>query len=184
MKVLSSEVRVQKEDGAYFSPVIESTRDIASANDQTLMDTCIGELFVRGAIPELIVKDHTILKGVDRLYICNGDGASVRSFTGTALAHLLQMKGSSPSFFLGLGRDQPQTPIKLFSFRIERGGTAPAVTLTIMAAVPMEHGLIILDGTGLMTGHFRYAGNAYDREKFHTNLLDYLEAVRGSSSVP
>jgi len=144
-------VRVMKESGAEF---------------QAAKENCVGELFVRDAVPAVRLLDHRITGGITSLYVCGERADTVYYFSAKEPASfrpILQLSGFHSSDWFGINKQHPNYA---------------TVTITLFGVVELGRGLIVCDGTGLMIGGNSFRGNAYDWPIMRKNILDYDSTSR------
>lgn len=125
----------------------------------------IGELFVRGVIPEVKIADHKLTQGVQILYVGAAYDDGVFGLHPIAGEHV-------PLLSLGpickYDNGHYDSWLKIGSNPECSKSIAP-----IIVAVSDGKGVIVFDGTGLMLGKNSFEGNSYDFEKYYSNLLNY-----------
>ena len=144
----------------------------------------IGELFVKGLLPNIVIEEHGITQGVNSIYVGPmtddqlGRG-TVRIFEPKAGRTFTPILRLGYAYFLnetGAGsiwiNNQAQYKERTKNWKKSNLSSELA---TIFGVVELGSGLIVIDGTGLMLGKNGLNGNTYDWPKMYQNILGYAK---------
>lgn len=148
-------VNVVKESGASFGKE-EKTGEI------------IGELFVKGVLEAIEIRDHPITLGIRSLYV--GPVGCTKNLGGL---YYFESKGTpiTPILRLGYGFNAVNGSIGLFVN--QRLSNTDSFIAVIYGVVEFGKGLIVLDGTGMILGANSFKGYTYDWPRLYDNLLGW-----------
>jgi hypothetical protein len=144
----------------------------------------IGELFVKGLLPNIVIEEHGITQGVNSIYV----GPMMDDQLGRGIVRIFEPKAGrtfTPVLRLGYAyyvnetgtgsiwiNNQAQFKDRTKSWRKSNLSSELA---TIFGVVELGSGLIVIDGTGLMLGKNGLNGNTYDWPKMYQNILGYTK---------
>jgi hypothetical protein len=166
-------------------PILTEHR-IFKKESGSYVDSNTGELFVKGALPNIVIHDHAITRNVGSLYVTTGakigwyyftlSGRAVQKslFTLFVLnekdSYELETPTAPQNSVWGDLRFKPILQVANSNYQI--GGNRPG-RYVIFAVIERDKGLFVLDGTGLGLGTGAFQRNSYDWPTMYKNVLNY-----------